>query len=169
MLDLDNAFWRFSVTVYAKPGVAEECLDLQQELGIDVNVLLYCAWTGGRGIVLDVDDLDGIEVAVRTWHEQVVRPLRGVRQTIKTLAEYEAAFVRDLRKSIAGSELRAEQVEQAMLAAIVPGMTSTVETPEAAIRGNIALFLNRHRPVLGKLGIRAPEALIAAAAAYTAA
>ena len=28
-LDLDNAFWRFSLAVYASDGVAQECLALQ--------------------------------------------------------------------------------------------------------------------------------------------
>lgn len=36
-------FWQFSVSRYGKPGVADACLMLQEQFGINVNlVLLYC-------------------------------------------------------------------------------------------------------------------------------
>ena len=43
-MPLDNAFWKFSLAVYAAPGVPEECLAVQERYGVDVNVLLFCAW-----------------------------------------------------------------------------------------------------------------------------
>jgi uncharacterized protein (TIGR02444 family) len=38
-----NAFWDFSLKVYAAAGVADECILLQDRFGIDVNLLLFCA------------------------------------------------------------------------------------------------------------------------------
>ncbi len=36
-------FWQFSVSRYGKPGVADACLTLQDQFGINVNlILLYC-------------------------------------------------------------------------------------------------------------------------------
>ena len=40
----EPAFWRFSVQFYRQPAVAEVCLLLQDEFGIDVNLLLFVLW-----------------------------------------------------------------------------------------------------------------------------
>ena len=34
-----SPFWRFSVKFYGEPGVAQACIDLQDQVGVDVNVL----------------------------------------------------------------------------------------------------------------------------------
>ena len=43
---LDTPLWAFSLAVYGGDGVAEECLDLQERLGLDVNILLFAAFLG---------------------------------------------------------------------------------------------------------------------------
>lgn len=116
LLQLDNPFWHFSQKVYAAPGVAAECLALQRDLSIDVNVLLFCAWLGaGRRISLDAAAMASVDDAVGSWHNTAVCPLRTVRENIKTLPEMAHEDVMALRKQVAASELRAEQIEQAML------------------------------------------------------
>ncbi len=45
-LQYDNDFRCFSLAVYEQAEVAQECLQLQQAIGIDVNLLLFCAWVG---------------------------------------------------------------------------------------------------------------------------
>ena len=58
---LDNAFWKFSLAVYATPGVAGECLAVQESLGVDVNVLLFCAWlAAARKVALTPGDIEGL-------------------------------------------------------------------------------------------------------------
>ena len=34
-LELDHAFWQFSLSIYGQADVAEECLALQQAIGIE--------------------------------------------------------------------------------------------------------------------------------------
>ena len=111
-LQYDNEFWRFSLAVYCRAEVEQECLELQQALGIDINLLLYCAWLGARGIALSKEQIEAASGAVADWHDQVVRPLRGVRQQIKTLRR--DAFEK-FRTKVKGVELEAEQIEQALL------------------------------------------------------
>ena len=48
-----NPFWRFSLRTYRAPGVQEACLALQDRCGADVNLLLFCGWTGRDGRALD--------------------------------------------------------------------------------------------------------------------
>ena len=38
--DLEAECWAFALAIYARPGVAEACLTLQNEAGLDVMLLL---------------------------------------------------------------------------------------------------------------------------------
>ena len=43
---MDSPFWLFSRSIYGTPGVQRECLELQDSFGIDINLLLFCAFVG---------------------------------------------------------------------------------------------------------------------------
>jgi uncharacterized protein (TIGR02444 family) len=114
-----HAFWDFSVTLYAKPGVASACLDLQEHHGIDVNALMFCLWLGasGRGPA-PREALDAAFDAVGPWHEAVVRTLRPLRRRLKPgFAPIDTALVQALRARIQKVEIDAEHIEQIALAA----------------------------------------------------
>jgi uncharacterized protein (TIGR02444 family) len=106
-----NDFWRFSLAVYGQRGVAEECLGLQHKFGLNINLLLFCAWLGRRGLVATRDDLEEALRVIASWHDHVVRPLRGVRRHMKLHHDDVSA----LRAHVQRIEIEAEQVEQAML------------------------------------------------------
>ena len=139
-LQLDNAFWRFSLAVYFQNGVASECLSLQEGQGIDVNLLLYCAWLGRRGISMSSSDLAVASEAVHTWHDAVVRPLRQTRKAVKELASDKFEHFRGRLKSL---ELEAEQIEQALLFQAAPAPAGHGAMREAVIAANIAELLGR--------------------------
>lgn len=171
MLDCENSFWRFSVAVYAEPGVAAECLALQTRLNINVNTLLFCAWLGiERQTSLTDKDLSAIEAGVRQWHGAVVEPLRTVRQAMKPMPQMTDATVQILRADIARLELRAEQIEQAMLFDLAAGFGKGAAAlpAAAAIRHNVTVLLQRNIPSRGPAGADLPKAerLIAAATSY---
>jgi uncharacterized protein (TIGR02444 family) len=42
-------FWEFALARYARPGVAQCCVALQDEHGANVMLLLYCAWRAQGG------------------------------------------------------------------------------------------------------------------------
>jgi uncharacterized protein (TIGR02444 family) len=143
-LEIDNAFWRFSLRVYGAPGVAAECLELQDKLGLDVNVVLFAAWLGAeREIVLERSDLDRIEQAVAGWSGSVVLPLRSVRQTLKTIPEIAEPEVQALRKRVAETELFCEQIEQALLYRLAGEIGASASSSAGAARLNIELLLDR--------------------------
>jgi uncharacterized protein (TIGR02444 family) len=161
-LDLDNAFWRFSLAVYASDGVAPECLTLQDALKIDVNLLLFCAWMGTRTIMLTPRQLEAAALAVNVWQAAVIRPLRGVRQQIKALARDECEAFRSQVKSL---ELEAEQIEQAMLFAHAQAIAPTASSkePREAIAENVRTYLEIARSRAGRTDLTSVSCLIAAA------
>jgi uncharacterized protein (TIGR02444 family) len=141
--DSDNAFWDFSRAVYSAPGVAGECLAAQDDYGIDVNILLFCAWIAhAHRIALTADEVTEIETAVATWRETVVKPLRAARRALKGRSE---AAVVGLRDRIKADELQAEKLQQAMLFAFAekhwpPGSAA----PANAMSANLELYLRAH-------------------------
>lgn len=107
------------MSLYAKPGVAPACLDVQERHGIDVNALLFCLWLGesGRGPV-PREMLDAAFDAVEAWHAEVVRTLRPLRRKLKAgFDPIDGGLVQGLRARIQKVEIDAEHVEQLALAA----------------------------------------------------
>ena len=137
-LQYDNEFWRFSLAVYSRAGVAEECLALQEKAGADVNVLLFCAWTGTQAIVLSRDDIEQALRLVVAWQDNVVRPLRGVRQSMKALEHHESESFSARVKSI---EIEAEQIEQAILFTYSKRLQSTRRDMREAMIENIQRYI----------------------------
>jgi uncharacterized protein (TIGR02444 family) len=118
--DLETPFWTFSLAVYGTDGVAEECLSLQERLGLDVNLLLFAAYLGAvEGLRLDAHTIELAQSAVGEWHGDIVRCLRQARQALKvpsadTSDPLDGASAM-LRTCVKAAELEAERIEQAML------------------------------------------------------
>jgi uncharacterized protein (TIGR02444 family) len=157
-LQYDNEFWRFSLVAYKPADVAAECLALQEAVGLDVNLLLFCAWLGAREIVLSRSDIEAASRVVALWHNGVVRPLRAVRRHIKT--QYGDAF-EELRSRVKDNELQAEQAEQAMLFAYAQGIQGSsggIDTVARNVNAYIAMMSGAASPVPGApLLIRATQ------------
>lgn len=142
MLPRDNAFWRFSLAVYGAPGVADQCLALQERYGVDVNLLLFSAWIGSeRQIQLTPGDIEVIAAMVKPWHEGAVKPLRSVRRYTKSLSQ---GNINELRARVKDAELAAEQVEQAMLYAYAEERWAGAgnESSSRAVARNLETFLS---------------------------
>jgi len=94
---------------------------MQEATGLDVNVLLFCAWTGVQSIVLSSADIEAASSSVAIWQDSVVRPLRSVRQYMKPL---EDDVIGSLRARVKDLEIEAERVEQSILFAYSRGIQS---------------------------------------------
>jgi uncharacterized protein (TIGR02444 family) len=117
--DEKSEFWVFSRVVYDDPAVQQECLCLQDEYDIDVDLLLFCAFIGAvHAAVLSDQDIKDAAGAVGRWHKNVISRLRGVRRALKSLALEKSPIASPaarLRNGVKALELNAERVEQAML------------------------------------------------------
>ena len=143
----DNPFWDFSIHTYAKAGVAEACLALQERHGADVNVLLYCLWIAQRrGGRLTRTRLAELLEQIASWRDQVILPLRGLRDLLK---EWTPPVSKDhaelVRATIKRAELDAEHAEQLFLADGVPVEDDQSMPSEAAAMDaaeNLAQYLS---------------------------
>jgi len=143
-------FWSFSLQTYAKPGVAQACLALQDGLGLDVNLLLFCCWHGSAGRALAEADIRRAIAAVEGWQREVVQPLRAVRRRLKSgVPPITARECESLRRKVNDLELDGERIAQVTLEAL-PAPTAG---RRPAVAENLALYL----AVVGRAGAAAPE------------
>lgn len=124
-MEQQQDFWNYSVATYSKAGVAEACLHLQEQLGIDVNVLLYCCWYGCTRGTLDGATMERILLFAEPWAENVVRPLRAARTWMKSVGCVSPFVPGDecmaLREEIKRAELKAEHLQEDRMQALTRG------------------------------------------------
>lgn len=110
--------WSWAVAAYGAPGVAEQCLDLQDAHDQNVPLLLWAAWAATQGGVSDVMASLAAGMA-RTWSEEVIVPLRRVRRRLKQpLSDEDTGARLALREQAKAMELQAEKVLLEQLAAL---------------------------------------------------
>jgi uncharacterized protein (TIGR02444 family) len=141
--DRSSPFWRFSLRFYRQPGVADACIALQEQSGVDVNLLLYLLWHALDGRSFTVAEVESVERRIAPWREATVVPLRAVRRALKTPpALVEAPAAEAFRNRIKAVELDAERLQQeAMYAIAAPsGEPSASAEAKAAARASIVAY-----------------------------
>lgn len=74
----NTRLWRYALSVYAKPGVADEMLRLQDEDGADVLWLLTALWLAEEGIALS--EALVVQPEYEQWRESMILPIRNQRR-----------------------------------------------------------------------------------------
>lgn len=105
----------YSGWLYAGNEVPAACLLLQDELGLDVNLVLWCLYAGARGTTLTEEMIATADAACAPWRANVVRPLREVRRWLKTAGPEAQA----LRKQVLAQEIDSEWHQQGLIDAAV--------------------------------------------------
>jgi uncharacterized protein (TIGR02444 family) len=172
MADIDthpqgSPFWRFSLGFYRQPGVADACIRLQDEAGVDVNLLFYLLWHAALERRLSQAEVAAIEQRIGPWREQVVAPLRAIRRAIKSPPPViEAGTAEAYRTRVKGIELEAERLQQEALYDLAQSSPfgESAPSPEEAAHANIEAYRTLlPRPLPGE----AVATVMAAFSAYT--
>jgi uncharacterized protein (TIGR02444 family) len=140
-----NPFWHFSLRAWRVPGVQAACLALQEHRGADVNLLLFCGWTGREGRELDRRDLRQAIGCVGNWQNEVIAPLRLARRGLKhqRAGTPAAALAPTFRDRFLALELALEQAEQALLADLAAQWAPVGHdaSPRQAVAANLDCYL----------------------------
>ena len=113
--DQFSSLWNFSLEYYARAGVADACLQLQDTCGVNVNLLLWCIWLERRGVCLDESRLASAQKRIQSWDAHYVIPLRQLRRRMKAEFGVEDNAIEQLRSQIKSAELLAEKQLQIWL------------------------------------------------------
>jgi uncharacterized protein (TIGR02444 family) len=134
-----EAFWRFSLAFYSRPGIADALIGLQDRAGLDVNLILFAIW---RGIVhghrLDERELTAADAAAALLGREAIGPLRALRRRLKGDSD---ADLQALRNRIAALELVGERRAQSRLAATVESREVGGGDRRVVTLANLALCL----------------------------
>jgi uncharacterized protein (TIGR02444 family) len=101
------ALWDWTLEAYARPGVPEACLSLQDQHGQNTSLLLWAVWAE----VADPALLARAADVARRWETLALSPLREVRRALKpAFADVADGPRTALREDVKAVELRAERV-----------------------------------------------------------
>lgn len=128
-----SPFWTFSLSVYGRKGVPPACLTLQDQSGVDVNVLLFCLYLGSRGRALSQADVAAIRETVEHWRHDIVVAIRQARRSLKEPpAPFQGPAVDALRKAVKAAELEAERIQQETLFVSFDAQTTGADAHDAS-------------------------------------
>ena len=138
----DTPFWRFSLSFYRQAGVAEACIALQDDCGVDVNLMLFLLWLAANGRQVSLENIKELDQTVRSWRDLTIIPVREVRRKLKAAPTLvEAGKQEAFRSKIKAIELEAERLQQEALYArsrLTP--RGSEARPPAAARANLAAY-----------------------------
>src|SRR6516164_6105212 len=148
----DTPFWRFSLSFYQQAGVAEACIALQDDCGVDVNLMLFLLWLAANGRQVSLENIKELDQTVRSWRDLTIIPIREVRRKLKgALTLVEAGKQEAYRTKIKAIELEAERLQQEALYARSRFAPHGSEArPPTAARANLAAYERL-------LGVRFPK------------
>ena len=112
--DAAERLWSFATAVYSNAAVARACLRVQDEHGLDVNLLLFAAWCAREGRSLGVAQLALAGRHCDAWRRDVILPLRRTRRRWKGASEREADYA-----AVKELEIAAERRQLALLGGLV--------------------------------------------------
>lgn len=120
-VNLDNPFWQFSLAVYAKPEVQTLVLAMQDQHGVNVNMVLWAAWLDKQQLRLPENQWPAVEQWIQPWvtKTEEIRSLRRYQKLLVKEFEKNDSSVSEqakyLRARILKLELASEQFQQALL------------------------------------------------------
>lgn len=105
-----SGFWDWALAAYAKDGVPEACLILQDHFEQNVPLLLWGAWNAATGRRPDEETVEAACDMARAYDRVVVSALREVRRTLKNpVPDIETEHREALRRQVKALELDAER------------------------------------------------------------
>lgn len=131
--ELEAESWAFALDIYARPAVADACLSLQREAGVDVMMLLVIAFAAVKlRIPLTPAEIRELDEACRPWREQIVWPLRAIRSGLKSgPLPAPSGETEQFRSKIKTVELASERLQNQLLAERLPQRSPRPDTVTA--------------------------------------
>ena len=119
----ENPLWEFSVIIYEEKRIRKIFLELQDEFGLDVVVIIFCLWLSFiQGSRSKYKILLRMAVSVsEIWQREIIKPIRKCRQSLKVairdsdLENSKKLLASNLRNDIKFNELTLEALEVLVL------------------------------------------------------
>ena len=128
--------WQFSLALY--PQVKSLCLQWQDELGANVNLLLLLCYLEQQQLGLTVSELQQLATRLNNFNTAFTQPLRALRRnsTAAALPDQQQQF---LKQTLLQAELALEKLEQQLLLQHCPALT---HSPSGLLEHYLAQLTN---------------------------
>jgi uncharacterized protein (TIGR02444 family) len=138
----ENPFWRFSLGFYRAPGVADACIALQDQAGVDVNVLLFLLWNATLKKQMSAAAVRDLDARIGPWRKAAVIPLREIRRALKTPPSVvDAGAAEAFRTRVKAAELEAERLQQQTLYDLAPSLSfEAAQSASDAARASVEAY-----------------------------
>ena len=83
----DHPFGDYALALYGRSEVCRCCLQWQDELGMDVNLLLWASWLDSQGLMFEEAVWLAGCARVKRLREWGIKPLRAIRRSVKAWAK----------------------------------------------------------------------------------
>lgn len=120
-----DQLWQFSLTLY--PTLKKLCLDWQDRLGANVNLLLLLCYLEQQQLSFSASALAQLNTVLENFSRQFTRPLRQLRRSASQ-SPLHPAQQQQLKQHLLNAELELERLEQQLLLAHCPPL-STAPAP----------------------------------------
>ncbi|HAW94057.1 TPA: TIGR02444 family protein, partial [Candidatus Azambacteria bacterium] len=104
-----EALWQFSLALY--PKVQPLCLQWQDELGANVNLLLLLCYLEQQQLSIGRQQLQQLQAELENFSARFTRPLRQLRRRVSE-SGLDTAMQQQLKQTLLASELDLERLEQ---------------------------------------------------------
>lgn len=149
-----RSFWDYSLALYGQEGVREALLRLQDQQGLEVNMVLLCTYGAACGEdPLSEAEMERLVRVAWAWGREVVAPLRHARHALKTLPSQNGTEA--LQNDVKRLELDAEWAMQAALEQEKGERARYVNTPEecrGVAQASFAVYLAAEGKLLSSAG-----------------
>jgi uncharacterized protein (TIGR02444 family) len=125
-----HPLWDFSLHHYGQPKIKAACLALQDQYGLNVNVVLLCCW---HKQPFNKQALSNALFGIQAWHTRITQRLRRLRYQVSHQTSQTYQNIKTL-------ELMAEYTEQALLATDFPAVNLSTQALSPAL-DNLKLYL----------------------------
>ncbi|KAF7785378.1 hypothetical protein PRUB_a4942 [Pseudoalteromonas rubra] len=113
MLDAAD-FWTFACAHYARAGMQDALLALQDNEHKNINLILLLMYLDARDLSLNVTQVQALHGLCDTFDRTVLHPQRQIRRILKQQHQHYKAYD-ELRQHMLNAELAQEKYQQAML------------------------------------------------------
>lgn len=82
-----DALWQYSLAVYSQ--IEDIAISLQDEYGLNVNLLLLAGYTQQLGCAIDEHDMHNLVAQTKQWQQALTHPFRELRRELKNTISHE--------------------------------------------------------------------------------
>lgn len=127
-----DALWQYSLTAYSQ--IKDIVLPLQDEHGLNVNLLLLAGYTQTLGCAIDEFDMHSLVAQTKQWQQDLTQPFRKLRRELKS------TITHDQYQQMLSLEIALEREEQWRLATCLPALPPHNIEAQANILGCLIAF-----------------------------